>query len=71
MTTRSKLRAVVSRWKATRGKGRAWLTIYDTATRNIRHLDVQGPVYRWLQDGRLFIGPPQTPRLVDPARYDR
>ena len=49
------------------GRTARGVTIYDTATRKFRYLDVQGPVYRWLQDGRLFIGPLQTPRLVDPV----
>jgi hypothetical protein len=45
------------------------MTIYDTTTR--QYTPVRGvrggPVYAWLRDGRLFVGPPNAPRLVDPA----
>jgi hypothetical protein len=44
------------------------VTIYDTTTRQYTPVgDVRGPVYAWLRDGRLFVGPPGAPRLVDPA----
>ena len=44
------------------------VTIYDTATRQYTAVgDVRGPVFAWLRDGRLFVGPSNAPRLVDPA----
>ena len=44
------------------------LTIYEVATRQYRRVgDVRGEPYAWLHDGRLVVGPPSAPRLVDPA----
>lgn len=48
--------------------GDGTVAIYDIASRRYRALDqVRGPIYKWLRDGRFFIGPPEAPRLVDPA----
>ncbi len=42
--------------------------IYDMGTRQYKSVgDVQGPVYAWLKDGRLFVGPGEAPSLLDPA----
>jgi Tol biopolymer transport system component len=47
------------------------LTIYEIATRQYRPVgDVRGPLYAWLADGRLLVGPPSAPRLVDPETGD-
>ncbi len=44
------------------------VTIYDTVSRQYQSFgDVQGAVFAWLRDGRLFIGPSEAPRLLDPA----
>lgn len=43
--------------------------IYDIPSRHYRAVpNLRGvPVYRWLRDGRLFVGPASAPRLVDPV----
>jgi len=44
------------------------VTIYDTVSRTYKPVgDVRGVVYAWLKDGRLLVGPPRAPRLVDPT----
>ncbi len=44
------------------------VTIYDTVSRTYTPVgDVRGAVYGWLKDGRLFVGPANAPRLVDPT----
>ncbi len=44
------------------------VTIYDIAGGTYRSPgDVRGDVYAWLKDGRLFVGPPNAPRLLDPV----
>jgi Tol biopolymer transport system component len=45
------------------------LTVYDIASRKYRPVgNIRGPrVYNWLRDGRLFVGPPNAPRIVDPT----
>jgi hypothetical protein len=44
------------------------VTIYDTVSKQYRPVaNVRGAVYTWLKDGRLLVGPPEAPRLVDPA----
>jgi hypothetical protein len=44
------------------------VTIYDIPSRTYRFFDdVRGAVYAWLKDGRLFVGPPNAPRLLDPV----
>jgi Tol biopolymer transport system component len=44
------------------------LTIYDIDSRKYRMFrDVRATAYAWLRDGRLFVGPPDAPRLLDPA----
>jgi Tol biopolymer transport system component len=41
------------------------VTIYDTASHRYRPVgNVRGAVFAWLRDGRLFVGPPEAPRLV-------
>jgi len=43
------------------------LTVYDISTRTYKPVgDVRGPAYAWLKDGRILVGPPNNPRLVDP-----
>jgi serine/threonine protein kinase len=42
------------------------VTIYDIASRTYRPVgNVYGAIYAWLKDGRLFVGPPDAPRLLD------
>lgn len=44
------------------------VTIYDIAARTYKSMgDVRGAVYAWLKDGRLFVGPANAPRLMDPV----
>jgi WD40 repeat protein len=44
------------------------VTIYDIASRKYRSFaGVRGAVYAWLKDSRLFVGPANNPRLLDPV----
>ena len=44
------------------------VAIYDVASRKYRFFEnVRGSVYAWLKDGRLFVGPANEPRLLDPV----
>jgi Tol biopolymer transport system component len=49
------------------GATRRGVAIYDIAAQTYRFLEPNGVVFSWLRDGRLFISPPQRPRLVNPA----
>jgi len=43
------------------------VTIYDTVSRTYTPVgEVRASVYGWLKDGRLFVGPANAPRLLDP-----
>ena len=43
------------------------VTIYDIAGKTYTPMkDIRGAVYAWLKDGRLFVGPANAPRLLDP-----
>jgi Tol biopolymer transport system component len=45
------------------------VTIYDIAKRTYREVPGAraGPVFAWLKDGRLLVGPPRLLRLIDPG----
>jgi eukaryotic-like serine/threonine-protein kinase len=43
------------------------VTIYDIKSRTYTPMKgIIGAVYAWLKDGRLFVGPANAPRLLDP-----
>lgn len=66
----TKLAGIVNGSVTTNGARLAAVTgvvaIYDVGTRQYRMLeDAQNVPLAWLKDGRLLIGPPTAPRLVD------